>query len=60
MPGSAVPKKRTSHSKKGTRRSHDHLTAVRLTKCANCGQMTRPHMVCTNCGYYRGQPVVKV
>jgi len=56
----AVPKKRTSKSRKGMRRSHDALkftTAVH--DCPNCGEMKLYHHVCDACGQYRGEQVVE-
>ncbi|MEG2653326.1 MAG: 50S ribosomal protein L32, partial [Ruthenibacterium sp.] len=35
------------------------LTAPTLTKCPQCGEYTRPHKVCGNCGYYKGKEIVK-
>ncbi len=56
----AVPKKRTTRAKQGSRRAHDSLSAPRLVACSNCGAQRRPHMVCSSCGYYNGKKVVKV
>lgn len=56
----AVPKKRTTRSAQGQRRSHDALTAVELGKCPNCGKEVVPHAVCVACGQYRGRKLLKV
>ncbi|MBW3538488.1 50S ribosomal protein L32 [Candidatus Parcubacteria bacterium] len=56
----AVPKKRTTRSAQGQRRSHDALGAAVVTACASCGKATRPHRACTACGMYRGRKVLKV
>ncbi|MES2623027.1 MAG: 50S ribosomal protein L32 [Patescibacteria group bacterium] len=40
------------------RRSHHALTAVDLTLCSNCGQPTPKHMVCKNCGFFKGRMVI--
>ncbi|GAB5387456.1 MAG: 50S ribosomal protein L32 [Alphaproteobacteria bacterium] len=53
----AVPKKKTTVSKRGMRRSHDALKANSYTECPNCGELTRPHHVCGECGYYDGREV---
>ena len=55
----AVPKRKTSPSKRNMRRSHHALKAVVAGECANCGELTRPHHVCPKCGYYDGREVVK-
>jgi large subunit ribosomal protein L32 len=56
----AVPKKRTSSTKGGMRRSHDALKTQSLTACPQCGKAKLPHVVCAACGYYKGRKVVEV
>jgi large subunit ribosomal protein L32 len=41
-----VPKRRTSRSKKGMRRSHDFLVAPALNTCPQCKLAVPPHKVC--------------
>lgn len=54
-----VPKKRTSRSLKGMRRSHDALNATAAAEvCDNCGEMKLRHHVCASCGFYRGRAVI--
>lgn len=50
----AVPKRRTSKSKKRKRRTHYKAAAPTLAPCPKCGEPRVPHRVCPNCGYYRG------
>ena len=54
----AVPKKKTSPSRRGMRRSHHALPSSAHHECANCGELKRPHHVCSHCGYYDGREVV--
>ncbi len=54
----AVPKRRTSKSRKGTRRAHDALAKPSYGKCPRCSQAVQRHTVCGNCGYYRGVMVI--
>jgi large subunit ribosomal protein L32 len=54
----AVPKKKTSPSRRGMRRSHEALSSSAHHECANCGELKRPHHVCSHCGYYAGREVV--
>ncbi len=54
----AVPKKKTSPSRRGMRRAHDALTVKAFNECSNCGELKRPHHVCGHCGYYDGRQVV--
>jgi large subunit ribosomal protein L32 len=54
----AVPKKKTSKSRRNMRRAHDRLEAVAVTECRNCGEAKLPHHVCPHCGYYAGRLVM--
>jgi len=57
----AVPKKRTSRSRRGMRRSHDHLKATAAVEsCTECGELKLRHRVCESCGTYRGRKVLEV
>ncbi|MGB0694097.1 MAG: 50S ribosomal protein L32 [Rhodospirillaceae bacterium] len=56
----AVPKKKTSKSRRNMRRSHHALSRSAYTECKNCGELKRPHHVCASCGYYDGREVVAV
>ena len=51
----AVPKKRTSLSRKKMRRAHDFLSHTCVSKCANCGSLKKSHHMCDACGHYRGR-----
>jgi len=55
----AVPKRRTSTTRKAKRRTHIKLTAPNISACPNCGEMKRNHHVCGNCGFYAGKDVLK-
>lgn len=48
------PKKRHSRARQGKRRHAIHLTLGSLSTCANCGARHVTHMVCPQCGFYRG------
>jgi len=71
----AVPKRRTSKARKRKRRTHDNLDQPNIPKsqktrppggrsgkffCTHCNQPKAPHVICANCGYYRGKAVVEV
>ncbi len=57
----AVPKKRTSKSRKGMRRAHHALThTAAITYCESCGEMKLMHRVCATCGVYRGQQILTI
>jgi large subunit ribosomal protein L32 len=54
----AVPKRKTSPSRRNMRRSHHKLEATSHNECPNCGEQRRPHHVCGKCGHYREREVV--
>nr|GFD54585.1 hypothetical protein [Tanacetum cinerariifolium] len=54
----AVPKRKTSPSKRGMRRGHDSLTVASFQECPNCGELKRPHNLCNACGHYNGREIV--
>ena len=54
----AVPKSKITRSKRGMRRSHDSLVAGNPNECPNCGELKRPHHVCSSCGHYAEREVV--
>ncbi len=56
----AQPKKKTSKSRKGMRRSHHALSAPNLSSCPGCGEMRLPHRACRSCGRYRDRQVFEV
>jgi len=56
----AVPKKRTSSSKRNMRRAHDFLSRTYATICTKCGEPVLRHRICMSCGHYRGKELVKV
>ncbi len=54
----AVPKRKTSPSKRGMRRSHDSLKVEAFQECSNCGELKRPHHVDLKTGMYKGRQVI--
>ena len=54
------PKRKLSKGRRDRRRAHDALEAMNLTACTNCGTMIPPHIVCPNCGFYKGREVVTI
>jgi len=55
----AVPKRKTSKSKRDKRRTHQKLSAPNLTSCPQCGDAKLPHHACLNCGFYKGHKILK-
>jgi large subunit ribosomal protein L32 len=54
----AVPKRKTSPSKRNMRRSHHALTPTKFQECPNCGELKLPHNMCAACGHYNGREIV--
>jgi large subunit ribosomal protein L32 len=56
----AVPKRKTTPSKRGMRRAHDKLTSDAYVESADTGELHRPHHIDLKTGMYRGRQVLKV
>jgi large subunit ribosomal protein L32 len=54
----AVPKKKTSPSRRNMRRSHHATKSAAYAECPNCGELKRPHHLCEMCGYYGEREVI--
>ncbi len=54
----AEPKKKLSNTRSGNRKSHLALTRPVTTLCSNCKKVSAPHMVCMQCGFYKGKLVL--
>ncbi|NMB41603.1 MAG: 50S ribosomal protein L32 [Firmicutes bacterium] len=54
----AVPKRRTSKSKRNKRRANWKLVAPGFSECPQCHEVKLPHRVCPHCGYYKGRLAV--
>jgi large subunit ribosomal protein L32 len=56
----AVPKRKTSPSKRGMRRSADALKQPTYVEDKDSGELRRPHHIDLKTGMYRGRQVLKV
>jgi large subunit ribosomal protein L32 len=56
----AVPKRRTSKSRKRLRRGHHSGAGVATQPCPRCGSPKLSHRVCESCGSDRGKKQVEV
>ncbi|MBB3931896.1 large subunit ribosomal protein L32 [Kaistia hirudinis] len=54
----AVPKRKTSPSKRNMRRSHDALSQPTYTEDKNSGELRRPHHIDLKTGMYRGRQIL--
>ena len=55
----AVPKRKTTPSKRNMRRSHDGLTNQNSIECPNCGELKLSHHICQSCGYYNKKLIIR-
>lgn len=55
-----VPKRKASKCRRNSRKSANQVvTASSFMDCKNCGSSCLPHVVCHNCGFYKGQKVME-
>lgn len=55
----AVPKRKTTPSVRGMRRSHDRLKAASYIEDKDSGELRRPHHIDLKTGKYRGRQVLE-
>jgi len=55
----AVPKRKTSKSKRDSRRAQQKTKGPSVASCPECGEATLPHHACPNCGSYKGRKVLE-
>ena len=55
----AVPKRKTSKSKRNKRRTHQKIAGPDLTTCPQCGDARLPHHACPSCGTYKGRTIIE-
>ncbi|MFZ4122873.1 MAG: 50S ribosomal protein L32 [Caulobacterales bacterium] len=55
----AVPKRKTSPSRRGMRRSHDKLKANSFIEDKESGELRRPHHIDLKTGRYNGKQVLR-
>jgi large subunit ribosomal protein L32 len=56
----AVPKRRHSNARTGSRRAHDAKKPKHILYCPKCSMAVPPHTVCPKCGHYMGRTVVEM
>lgn len=54
----AVPKRKTTPSKRGMRRAHDKLSSPSYVEDKDTGELRRPHHVDLKTGLYRGKQIL--
>jgi len=55
----AVPKRKTSRSRRGKRRAHQHLISPTLSLCPKCKSPKLSHRICPTCGYYKSKAFIE-
>ncbi|MHA1573526.1 MAG: 50S ribosomal protein L32 [Alphaproteobacteria bacterium] len=55
----AVPKKKTSKSRRNMRRAHDALKRASYVEDKDSGELRRPHHIDMSSGKYRGRQVIE-
>ncbi len=56
----AVPKNRHTKSRRNRRRAHIKLRPAAVSFCEKCGVRKPPHILCEECGTYKGREVIDV
>lgn len=54
----AVPKRKTSKSKRNMRRAHDSLTLTNWVEDSNTGEPVRRHHIDLKTGMYKGKQIL--
>lgn len=54
------PKKRHSRARQGKRRAAIKLVVSKTVVCPNCQSFVLAHIVCKNCGFYKGKEIVNM
>ncbi|MEK7124579.1 MAG: 50S ribosomal protein L32 [Patescibacteria group bacterium] len=56
----AVPRHKHTRSSVGQRRMHIFIKPAGLATCPKCSKPVRPHTICQNCGFYKGQEFIDI
>jgi large subunit ribosomal protein L32 len=54
-----VPKRKRSRARRDSRHANKGLALKPFTYCANCKKAISPHIACPECGFYKGEKVMK-
>ena len=55
----AVPKRKTSKSKRNMRRSHNSLNLINIIEDKDSGEPRLPHRIDLSTGMYKGKKIIK-
>lgn len=56
----ALPKKKTSRSRRDKRRAHSKLNDINLICCPQCKKFIPSHRACPYCGTYKGRDILNL
>jgi large subunit ribosomal protein L32 len=56
----AVPKRKTTPSKRNMRRAHDSIRTTAYVEDKDTGELRRPHHIDLKTGMYRGKQILSV
>lgn len=56
----ALPKRRRSLARAGSKLAHNAVKAPSLVECPQCHTMIMPHRACPTCGTYQGRQVIEI
>lgn len=54
-----VPKRKNSRSRRDKRWANKGLESNGFPSCKTCGLPVQPHCVCSACGHYKGEKVIR-
>jgi large subunit ribosomal protein L32 len=55
----AVPKRKHSNARTGSRRSHDRKALIQTVDCKECSTAITTHVICPKCGVYMDRKVLE-
>jgi large subunit ribosomal protein L32 len=56
----AVPKRKHTNARTGSRRAHDAKKPRQIEYCTECSTAVPSHSVCPKCGNYMGRKVMEI
>lgn len=54
-----VPKRKRSRARRDSRFANKGVKVKAITECSNCKAPLAPHKACGNCGFYKGEKIMK-
>lgn len=53
-----VPKRKLSRSRRDKKHANKFIRPQAFASCSNCSNPVMPHIVCSECGFYKGRKVL--